>query len=91
MRGRDSLADHALECWVDEGLVWLREQFREKDLTFSADLDIDKRKVSLTVQKRVQAAAPLRSFHYETVFEVTERVESFVSQLTVTKIILVAG
>ena len=90
MRGRDSLKDEALWRWADEGEKWLREKF-PGDIVFHTAANVEERTITLKVSKRVQSQAPLRSYHYETVFEVTEPAESFVSHATVTKIILIAG
>ena len=86
MCGRDSLEGAALWRWADEGEKWLNEQFPGKGLEFHTGVDVPSRMVKLTVFHR-----PGRSKKATQVFEVTERIESFVSHLTVTKIILIAG
>ena len=87
MRGRDSLADHALERWADEGEHWLRDQFKGKGLEFHTGVDIDNRKIELKVYKNITG----RTGAVVEVLLVTEPAESFVSHTTVTKIILIAG
>jgi hypothetical protein len=85
MRGRDSLADHALWKWADEGEKWLYEQFKGKGLEFHTGVDFDNRKIQLTV------FTVLDNGKAKEAFSISEPAESFVSHLTVTKIILIAG
>ncbi len=87
MRGRDSLQDVVMWRWADEGVGYLYKHFSDK-LEFSTSVDIDKREVLLTVHRKV----PGKSYAVgEQVFQVVEPVQYFVSQLTVTKLILIAG
>lgn len=83
--GRDALKGHAMWKWADEGEQWLRGQFPDKGLGFYTTVDVEKREVTLKVHRQpVNGPA-------DVVFEVTEPIQHFVSQLTVTKIILLAG
>lgn len=72
--------------WVDEGVNWLQEQFKGKLLEFRTSLNVEKREVTLAIYQHNPEA-----FKNERIFEVTEPIESFVSHLTVTKLILLAG
>lgn len=93
MAGRDSLQGSALWRWADEGEKWLANQFKDKGLEFHTVVDVDKREVKLTVFREKKSSKVRRQnvAPTEVVFEVTEPAENFVSHLTVTKIILIAG
>lgn len=84
MRGRDSLSNNGLWIWVDQTVKWLIEHFDGKGLEFATSVDIQNREVLLTVYKG-KTSPP------EIIFSVVEKIESFVSSTTVTKIILIAG
>jgi hypothetical protein len=85
MAGRDSLHGQGLWHWVDDGVRWLNTHFEGKGLEFSTALNIDAREVRLAVFA-VQKKGPSKE-----VFSVVEKIESFVSPVTVTKIIMLAG
>lgn len=90
MRGRDSLQNMGIYRWIDEGVAWLNMQFEDKGLEFATSLSEDNREVLLRVfRKRENRRKGQR--HDEQIFKVIEPVQSFVSHLTVTKIILIAG
>jgi hypothetical protein len=63
---------------------FLNKQFDGKGLKFSTSVDIEAREVRLGVWRKENGRE-------KEVFSVVEPVQSFVSQLTVTKIILIAG
>jgi hypothetical protein len=86
MSGRDALGGHAMWRWADEGVTWLNEQFRGKGLEFATSVDVEAREVRLAVWRHYSGAIPA-----EELFSVVEPIENFVSHLTVTKIILIAG
>ena len=76
--------------WIDEGVAWLNMQFEDKGLEFATSLSEDNREVLLRVfRKRENRRKGQR--RDEQIFKVIEPVQSFVSHLTVTKIILIAG
>ena len=85
MAGRDSLHGNGLWLWVDDGVRWLNRHFKGKGLEFSTAINIDAREVRLAVFA-VQKKGPSKE-----VFSVVEKIESFVSPVTVTKIIMLAG
>ena len=82
MRGHDSLADHALQVWADEGEGWLRTKFNRSGFMFDAKANVEDRTIKLDVYRQGTATP---------VFSIEEPAESFVSHATVTKIILIAG
>lgn len=86
MSGRDALSGHAMWRWADEGVAWLIEQGFGKEFEFSTAVDVDRREVFFRMYRRTKGAAV-----GEIVLELVEPIESFVSHLTVTKIILIAG
>jgi hypothetical protein len=84
MRGRDSLADHALWRWADEGEAWLRLKFENSGLAFHTTANIEDRTITLDVYS-------LSMGQSKPSLTITEPAVGFVSHLTVTKIILIAG
>lgn len=92
MAGRNSLQGLALGAWADEGETWLRKHFGEK-LDFHTSVDANKLTVTLKVYRKLaepDKASPSNTGPGKLIFEVTEPVQSFVSQHTTTKIILIA-
>lgn len=89
MRGRDSLEGAGIWRWREEGEQWLRNQFKGKGLEFHTEINTDRREVMLSVYRRM--AALRMDKPAQKIFEVTEPIQSFVSHLTVTKIILIVG
>lgn len=79
--------------WADKGVTWLNEQFKGKGLDFTTSVDVEKREVLFRVYRRVKSdkVHETNVGHMEVIFETIEPVQHFVSHLTVTKIILLAG
>ena len=85
MRGRDSLHDHALWLWADEGERWLRTKF-PKTFEFHTMANIEERTITLTVYHR-----PGPNTRAVQVFKATEKAANFVSRHMYTKVVLIAG
>jgi len=85
LAGRNALADARIGLWADEGEDWLRNQFKGKNVGFNTSWNSDDRSITLRVYRPHSDARKADQF----LFEVTEKAESFVSNLTVTKIIMV--
>lgn len=93
MRGRDSVQGAGLWRWADQGVAWLNKMFEDKGLEFATSVDVEKREVLLRVFRK-RATKKVRAENVgadEEIFRVVEPVQFFVSHLTVTKIILIAG
>jgi hypothetical protein len=68
--------------WADQGEAFLRHEFRNKGLDFHTS--VDKEHITLTVYRKNPNTESLQPL-----FSVRERGDVFVSNLTVTKILMV--
>jgi len=76
-----------LAQWADEGERFLRENIPAKDLRFFTSWDTDKLTITLNVYRSSAVNPPKWA---GPIFTVTEKAEAFVSQLTVTKILMIS-
>ena len=74
--------------WADEGEKWLYENLPREDIEYHTSWDCNAMTITLQVCRRVYDAPP-GARQVEVIFQVTEPAASFVSNLTVTKIIMV--
>jgi len=70
--------------WADEGERWLRENLPRTDIEYHTTWDCENMTITLSVYRYND-----HQIKNELIFEVTEPAQSFVSHLTVTKIIMV--
>ena len=82
--GADEVKRVTIARWADEGEKWLNEKFEDKGLMFTTSWDV----VAKTITLQVFRENPL-SHRADLLFYETCKAESFVTELMVTKILMI--